>query len=218
MRLVVRAGVLGCLLVAASVWCAPLFPRVEGASADAIQYLLTLGNPGQPTALPGAFVAPQGAVYDANRRLYLSDTQWGDRASDRIQVFGPDHQYLYALTATGTPLNYPLGMAVDATGKLLVADALNDRIVLFAAAAPGSTIPPPQIMTVGVRGDYDPLDIWSPDWQSGKPPLSPATFYFPTGVAIKAGTRLLDATDTAGRAAVVDNSNHRVVVLDAMLR
>ena len=193
--------------------------RLTAAAGEALQYLLTLGTPGEPAVAPGRFVAPQAAAYDAAGRLYVSDTEWyPDLMGDRIQVFGADRQYLFDLrTNDGTPLFYPLGMATDANGKLLVADAMNDRLVLFAAVTPGSSVPPAQLGAFGVRGNYDPLDTYSSDRHSGRPPLSPLTLYFPSGVAVKPGTRLLDPADAAGRVAVVDNSNHRIVVLDSML-
>ena len=218
MRRVPRVAV-GLLLFVGGFWLSSPSLRLTAAAAEALQYLLTLGVPGEAAATPGRFVAPQAAVYDAAGRLYVSDTEWyPDLLSDRIQVFGTDRQHLFDLQATdGTPLFYPLGMAIDATGKLLVADSMNDRLVLFAAVTPGSAVPPAQLAAVGRRGNYDPLDTFSPDRQSGRPPLSPLTLYFPSGVALKPGTRLLDATDIAGRVAVVDNSNHRIVVLDSML-
>ena len=78
---------------------------LSAASADAIQFLLTLGVHLQHGTAAGTFTAPQGGVYDATGRLFVSDTEWSDLSSDRIQVFDPDHQYLFALaTNDGTPL------------------------------------------------------------------------------------------------------------------
>ena len=201
------------------LWISVPSPRLTAATGEALQYLLTLGTPGEPGVAAGRFVAPQAAVYDPAGRLYVSDTEWyPDLLGDRVQVFDAGRQHLFDLTTNdGTPLYYPLGMAVDAAGKLLVADSGNDRLVLFAAVTPGSTVPPAQIGAFGVRGNYDPLDTYSSDRRWGRPPLSPLTLYFPTGVAVKPGTRLLDPSDSAGRVAVVDNSNHRVVVLDSMM-
>src|SRR6185503_2806943 len=63
----------------------------------------------------------------------------------------------------------------------------------------------------GSFGNYDRLD---PD--SDSPPTLTG-LNFPTRAAILPGTRLNDPTDAAGRVAVLDSSNHRVVILNAML-
>lgn len=192
------------------------FPaRVRAAAAEAIAYVRTIGTPRAYNNAPGTFTSPLGVAYDEAGRLFATDTEWFNPffASDRLQAFDPAGQFLYVLQADDpTPLNYPIGVAVDATGKIVVADAGNDRIVVFGAATVAGA--PTQLAAAGVHGNYDPLD---PDSSPGDPPLSPLTLWFPTDVALKAGTRLLDPTDTAGRVAVVDDSNHRVVVLDALL-
>jgi hypothetical protein len=221
-------------VLSAGAWQAGLSTVLRAASTDAVQYLLTLGFrvPGVLPATfvagtsPGTFTSPQGVVYDAAGRLYVTDTNcWVCEPvieSNRLQVFGPDRQHLYDVqTNDGTPLYVPVGMAIDATGKLLVADWYNDRIVLFSAAT--DTAPAQMGDAFGVSGNYDPLD---PDrdvtqgWHAGTPPVSPLVFWGPAGIAIKTGTVLNPSAATAdpsGRVAVVDNSNHRVVVLDSKL-
>lgn len=181
---------------------------LKAATVDAINFLLTIGTPG---SLPGQFVAPQGVAYDPSGRLYVTDSEWFGVVSFRVQVFGTDHQRLYDL-APEAPFNYPVGIAVDAAGRVIVADAGNDRVVVFEAgtnARPGA-----ELAAAGTKGNYDPLD---PGAQPGTAPVTPLTLWFPAGVALKPGTLLRQPANTAGRVAVVDTGNHRIVVLDSML-
>jgi len=112
---------------------------------------------------------------------------------------------------------------------MLVTDWLNDKVVLFSAAT--DSTPPAQIAAVGQSADYDPLEpdpddpTWNADghWQPGPPPLDPLVTWSAWGVAIKAGTVLQNPADSApasasGRVAVVDNGNHRILVLNSKLQ
>jgi hypothetical protein len=213
-------------LMSAGAWQSSLSTTLRAASVDALQYLLTLGVPLIEGTAPGQFMSPQGVVYDGAGRLYVTDGKcWvcdPFLQSDRLQVFGPDRQYLYNVQADpALPLNHPVGMAIDASGQLLVADGFNDRIVLFSTT--NAATAPTQLFATGVSGNYDPLDYYrdpAQGWHAGAPPLDPLVFWFPTGVAIKSGTVVNPSAataDPAGRVAVVDNGNHRIVVLNSKL-
>jgi sugar lactone lactonase YvrE len=192
-----------------------------GAMADAtIQYLLKLGVRQSCGAVPGEFASPYTVAYDPGGRLYALDTacypgQYTDTGveSNRLQVFAPDRTFLYTVEPSdGIPFWHPTGLAFDADGKMLVAD-WNDRVVLFSAAT--ASTPPMQLAAVGTSENHDPLD---PTAEPGPAPVSPLVFWGAWSIAVKPGTHLQNASDAAGRVAVVDNGNHRVVVLNSMLQ
>ncbi len=86
--------------------------------------------------------APEGIAFDPNGNLWVSDTgnnrileykspfTTGEAASLVIGQAGFTDSGL-ATTATG--LNQPEGIAFDSSGNLWVADALNSRVLMFAA-------------------------------------------------------------------------------------
>jgi hypothetical protein len=209
-------------LMIAGAW--RLTPTIlQAAAVDAIYFLMTLGprDAQHVPTTPVQFVAPMGVAFDAAGRLYVSDTELENRPpSNRVQVFKANNTYAYDLVpsvATG-PFWYPVGMVVDASGKVVVADGGNDRLIVFGAGT--DSVPGAQLAVTGVHGNFDPLDTTSPDRQVGTPPLTPLTLWFPTSVAVRPGTILLPSpanSNPNGRLAVTDNSNHRVVVLDSNL-
>lgn len=170
---------------------------------------------------PGQFIYPFGIAVDSTGRFIVTDTESYDPvtgevalASNRIQIFLPDGTFEREAAGTGSlpgQLWYPIGAAVDALDRIVIADANNNRIQVFSpAATPGG---PQFLAEYGTFGNYDPLDPTS----SYPTPAPPDEFYLVTGVALRPGTRLFDPTDTIGRVAIVDLGNHRVVVLNSQL-
>ncbi len=94
----------------------------------------TLGGTASGSA-PGQFNAPQEVTVDSNGNLFVADT-----GNNRIQkiAFGKDPTVSGNWTVIGGPgsgagqFSTPVGVAVDASGKLYVADSVNDRIEIFA--------------------------------------------------------------------------------------
>ena len=201
--------------------------RTAGAQADdtlALQF--TIGDPAGGTG-PGQFIFPFGIAVDSTGRLIVTDSEEYDlgdldgdgdydevyRAGNRLQAFHPDGTFEAVIGGMGSEEGqfwYATGVAVDALDQIIVADSGNSRIqILSPASAPGG---PQFLAELGSFGNFDPLD---PSSEPGPPPYD--RFYFPTSVAVKPETRLLDPTDGAGRLAIVDNGNHRVVVLNSQL-
>ena len=99
---------------------------------------------GQNLASP--LEAPTGLAIDAAGRVYVSDPN-----KNRVQVFadplavqpGIDPALVASLCGYGdgctvdTALLYPFGLAIDANGRLLVADASNNRIAVYSSFADG---------------------------------------------------------------------------------
>ena len=204
-----------CLAIALAGVHASITTRAQ--TDDVLTLQLTLGVPGGGTA-PGQFVFPFGLAVDSTGRILVTDSEeYVDgtgvvsRAGDRIQVFRPDGTWESMIGGPGSApgrFQYPTSVAVDALDKIVVTDNDNYRIQVLGSAASGGA----PLRVFGTYGNYDPLD---PASNAGPAPLD--EFNWPSGVAVKPGTRLLDSTDTQGRLAIVDNGNHRVVVLDSQL-
>jgi sugar lactone lactonase YvrE len=180
--------------------------------------------PGDPQLLPGLLNAPNSVAIDGDGRVVVADT-----FNHRVQVFGPDgaHQLtIGGLGSLGIPAHevglipgypgnlmnsttnevelrfyYPMGVGVDAAGKILVADYFNHRIAIFH--------PDGRLFTV--FGDYA-------DTTSGPVDAALGSFAYPYRVALRGGTRLGDPMDSDGRLYVLDQGNNRVQVFDAQLR
>lgn len=186
------------------------------AAAPAL-YLLVQQIGGFGSA-PRQFAYPLGIAIGADGRVAVTDTQsfWNPIVvNNRIQVFNADGTLAGVFGGPGAgdgQFDYPMGVAIDRNGRILVADSGNNRLQLFNADFT-------HVKTVGSAGNFDVLDPVNRDANGNYIGAAPTLdrFWFPTRVALKPGTRLNDPTDTAGLVAVVDNSNHRVVVLDAML-
>jgi hypothetical protein len=202
-----------------------LYPEDRWGQPDLAAGLCKTGQtcPIEPQLLPGFFNTPLAVATDRSGRIVVADT-----FNHRVQVLGPDgtHQLtLGGLGSRGIPdgevpllagfpgdvvdpvtnaseprLFYPTGVALDAAGKILVADYWNHRVVIYHADG--------RLFTV--LGDYAAVTAGTID-------DAPGGFAYPYRVALRGGTRLGDPMDAAGRLYVLDQGNHRVQIFNAML-
>ncbi|MCC7209038.1 MAG: NHL repeat-containing protein, partial [Anaerolineae bacterium] len=172
--------------------------RVSGLPADPFNTLRcdTCAAETAWTAAPGAFNAPRGVAVGPDGNIYVADTQ-----NSRIVVLAPTGEMLRtfgALSVTndadpaGPPLGTlrePWGVAVDAEGRVIVADTWNHRVQIFTA-------------------DGEPLAAWGM-FERVDPTFSisgsSTGFYGPRDVEV----------DAEGRIYVADTGNKRVRVYDS---
>ncbi len=212
-------GAVGWLTVAA---------RAQGDNVLAHQLTLGTvdGDGGSPGTGPGQFVYPFGVAIDSTGRIIVTDTEsyvcvpdpstpdpddciWVvDVASNRVQIFSPDGTTVEHVIQAGGDFGtlwYPTSVAVDALDRVIVSDNENNRVLVFSLTRDvngvviGSTLEA-EFSTFSFGGNPDDALAW------------------PAGVAVKPGTALFDQGDSAGRIAIADNSNNRVVVLNSMLQ
>jgi predicted membrane-bound mannosyltransferase/DNA-binding beta-propeller fold protein YncE len=108
--------------------------RIQKFSADG-KFLKMWGVFGQAET-PDAFWGPRGLAVSADR-LFVTDT-----GNKRVVVFDLDGNPITAFGENGSDpgqLNEPVGVAVDAAGKVYVADTWNQRIQAFAPSSDGKT-------------------------------------------------------------------------------
>jgi sugar lactone lactonase YvrE len=209
----VRAVFLPVAVVAIALAVTLPWAGIRAQGTDILTFDFRIGTASfQGTLAPGEFVVPLGIAVDSTGMIIVTDTEWYTPGilSNRVQVLQPNGTpAMPALTGAGAlgAFSYPTGTAVDANDKVVIVDSMNGRILIMDSVANGMTL----LHEFGSFGNYDPFDDGAP----GPAPLD--QFYFPTSVAMKPGTRLLDPEDVDGRIAIVDNSNHRFVLLDSML-
>jgi sugar lactone lactonase YvrE len=121
--------------------------KFPAGSTSATNGVVVAGGNGQGTAANQLWT-PQYIFLDAANNLYVTD-------SNRIQKFPPNStSATNGVTVAGgigvgsaaNQLNYPLGIFVDASGYLYVADADNFRVLKFP---PGSTAGTDGVMVAG---------------------------------------------------------------------
>lgn len=150
---------------------------------------------------------PAALAVDADGGLYVADREnnrvlWFDRPfeTDLIadRVWGqPDFVGVKANHGgvTAASLHRPEGLAVDRAGRLYVADTRNHRVLRFDEPGDGDQR---AAMVWGQGGDFTKAER-----NAGGGP-GPRTLAYPFGLAVTA----------AGRLAVADTENHRVVLFD----
>jgi len=167
--------------------------RIRGISPRGVVFTLAGGKRGFADGLgPAAsFDTPSGLAIDAAGTLYVADT--GNNAIRRVT---PDGR-VSTIAGGGAAghrdgpgrearFNGPVGIAVDASGRVIVADTYNDRI---RAIAPDGSV-------TTIAGSAGPGSIDGP--------AALAKFNTPCGVAI----------DAAGRIHIADTGNDLVRVLE----
>jgi DNA-binding beta-propeller fold protein YncE len=95
--------------------------------------LMTLGTPGVPGSGPNSFNAPSDVVIGDNGNIFVADGH-ADDTNNRIVKFASDGTFIKAWGKTGYgPGEFRTlhALAIDARGRLFVADRSNNRIQLF---------------------------------------------------------------------------------------
>jgi DNA-binding beta-propeller fold protein YncE len=139
----------------------PIFAAVSLATLPGMGMAQQTGAPGTITTVAGTgqlgssgdggpatqarLNVPTGVAVDTEGNLFIADGE-----NDRIRKVDPNGMISTVAgngmdryagdggLATATGLHFPVGLAVDADGNLLIVDALNNRVLkLFGVAAPG---------------------------------------------------------------------------------
>jgi sugar lactone lactonase YvrE len=140
--------------------------------------------------------APSGVALDASGNIYIADIG-NDRirkvnTSGVITTVAGNGTYGYSGdngSATNAELNEPLGMAVDASGNLYIADEANNRI-----------------RKVGPSGIITTVAGYGPTGFSGdNGPATGAELWYPSGVAL----------DASGNLYIADQNNDRIRKVNA---
>ena len=168
----------------------------------------------------GQFQGPSGIAVDGSGDVYVSDP--GDpnnNPTNRIQKFTSTGDYLTQWGSTGSAngqFNEPLGIAVDGSGNVYVADYQNRRVQKFNSVGgylaqwnTGASHKPSDV-AVGPNGDFYTTDRDNNGVQhftSTGSPLAPLgtpgqDFYVPIGVTV----------DALNFVYVVDTGNRRIAV------
>ena len=186
------------------MWEAASF-RATGASADAVfgQFSFTTDT---SAAAANGLNRPFAVAVDSADRLWVVDT-----GNNRVLRFNDISQKLNGAAADGvigqinlfsttadttaSTLREPLGLAIDPTGRLWIADGGNNRVLRFDAAA----LKPNGASAEGVLGQ--------PNFTSSTTPPAPTATNFnsPSGLALSATGTLWVSDLFHGRAVGFDN-------------
>jgi DNA-binding beta-propeller fold protein YncE len=184
------AGVLATALVAGAAQSAGKpaeKPKASKADAPVLDYLYGWGEPGNGT---GKFRAVRGIVAYTRRDSQREIVVVADGGADMLRSYTRDMMFIDKWGQAGDKpgeFREPRGVAIDASGNVVVVDALNHRVQKTVV---GTTSflerPGVPVLAFGKRGSGD------------------GEFETPTGVAV----------DAQGNIIVVDTENHRVQVFD----
>ena len=97
------------------------------------QVLMTLGKAGVGAEGPDTFNRPSDVIVARNGDIFVADGHGGNAVS-RIVKFSKDGKFLKAWGKTGSgpgEFNVPHALALDSSGRLFVADRMNNRIQIF---------------------------------------------------------------------------------------
>ncbi len=169
------------------------------ADAGDTNHIRKIAPDGVTTTLPGSFTTPSGLAVDRTGNVYVADT-----SANQIRKIGSDGT-VTTVAGDGTAgfrdgaaaqaqFNGPIGVAVDATGTIYVADTYNDRIRLIT--------PNGQVKTLAGGG--------APGFADGTG--ADAAFDTPCGLALDATGALLIA-DTGNDAIRKLDKNGQVTTL-----
>jgi len=123
-----------------NVWVTDDAPTpVSGKGHQVIKFdpdgkvLMTLGKPGVPGAGSDTFNRPSDVVVASNGDIFVADGHGGD-SNARIVKFSRNGRFLTSWGRKGTgrgEFDTPHGLAMDARGRLFVADLRNHRVQIF---------------------------------------------------------------------------------------
>jgi sugar lactone lactonase YvrE len=129
-----------------NVWVTEAGGEGEGAAAGARaighqvfkfspegKLLMTLGDAGVSGGGPNHFTNPSDVVTNANGDIFVADGH-NQTGNNRIVKFSKDGKFIKAFGETGYgpgKLHGPHALAMDADGRIFVADRFNQRIVIF---------------------------------------------------------------------------------------
>jgi DNA-binding beta-propeller fold protein YncE len=178
---------------------ASVYALANGAAAEAV-----LGQPNFTSSTSNltqnGMIFPIGVFVDAGGRLWVADyvndrVLRFDHASTIASganangVLGQPNFTSNAIYITQSGMNYPVGVFVDAGGRLWVGDSYNNRVLRFDNAASKAN---------GANADGV---LGQPNFTSSTAHLTQSGMYSPYGVAVDAGGRLW----------VTDSYNDRVL-------
>jgi sugar lactone lactonase YvrE len=176
----------------------------SGANANGV-----LGQPGftshNSATTQSGMNGPTGVFVDASGRLWVADYSNNrvlrfDNAAAKTNdanangVLGQTDFTSHSTATTQKGMSFPLGLAVDSSGRLWVVDYDNYRILRFDNAAAKSN---------GANADGV---LGQPNFTSGTPATTQNGISFPYGVAVDNST---------GRLYVVDTNNNRILVFNS---
>ena len=128
----------------------------------------TAGAPTEGTATSSALRSPSGVAVDSSGNVYIADS-----GNHRIEKVTPEG-VLSIIAGTGTSgaptagaatssnLNYPRGVAVDASGNVFIADTLNNRIEKVTPGGILSIIAGTGTSGAPTVGDGASSKLWNP--------------------------------------------------------